>query len=508
MSDTVPRRPFSELLRSPLAMWAAIAVCAAALWWKIDALEHEVLTERHAHEGAHDSDAQRSHEHPPVAREPSRDSRNSGQDVPHPHGPFHAATHPPEGRLSLVPEWEPAEAIAAALPNSRTEDVGYLSLLGDLADICLRRSAADWIVVVEQNGVAARAKFDALARQRKLPAERIRFFEVKSLDSIWIRDYGPIFLRRQKDRQLFVVDLGYRDVRLAGETGSADIDPPLRPSDDLVPVWLSTILRRPFVHPGLVMNGGDLYADGQGVLYTSEETLHLNTGDQDYVAGLFRQFFGVREARYLRSLPGPSVKHVDMIFKLASPNTCLVGRYETVEGTGELASLQRAAAKALDENASQLARQGLRVILVPMPSIQQITRWDYFERVYSKAGRDQRVADLAKSTQIPVETVREKLKSTFVYVYRTFLNSVLLASNHSTREAPKRPAGTRRLLIVPRYAGVVSARMDKRAAAAYREAYCCEPEIVFVFSETLAYCNGSLRCFACGLPQGEPPTPP
>jgi hypothetical protein len=196
-----------------------------------------------------------------------------------------------------------------------------------------------------------------------------------------------------------------------------------------------------------------------------------------------------------------------MIFKLASPNTCLVGQYETVEGPDELACLQRAAAKSLDENASQLARFGLRVIRVPMPPIQQITRWDYFERVYSKAGREQRVADSAKSAQIPVEAVREKLKSTFVYVYRTFLNSVLLASDRPARD-PSEKSRAGRLLIIPRYAGPVPAELEKRTEAAYRDAYGSDSEIVFVDSETLAYANGSLRCIVCAMPRIEPSPPP
>jgi hypothetical protein len=142
-----------------------------------------------------------------------------------------------------------------------------------------------------------------------------------------------------------------------------------------------------------------------------------------------------------------------------------------------------------------------------MPPIQQITRWDYFERVYSKAGRDQRVADLAKNAQIPVETVREKLKANHVYVYRTFLNSVLLASDHRAPEPSKRPSAGR-LLILPRYGGAVPGEMERQAEAAHREAYGSEMEIVFVDAETLAFANGSLRCVVCAIPRTEASPPP
>jgi agmatine/peptidylarginine deiminase len=380
------------------------------------------------------------------------------------------------------------------------KDAGYLELLGRLAQACLEHTDAEVLIVLEQNDVASRAAWDALAGRLELDRGRIQFYEAKALDSIWLRDYGPIFVRRRDDQQMFVVDAAYRDLRMITEETAVSLmglGPTLRPADDLAPIYFATLLKQPFVHPGFALNGGDLYADGQGTLYTSEETVHLNTGDREYVETAFRQFLGVSRTCYLRSLPGPTVKHIDMLFKLVSSTTCLVGQYGEPDQEPELASLQRAAAQALDQNAADLAQLGLRVIRVPMPDITRITRWDYLGRVFSDQEREQRVRELAVSSELPEESIREKLRERPTYVYRTYLNSILLASG--ARGDVRQP--DRRVLILPHYPSAVPDDVLERARSAYREAYGDDVPIALVDAESLAHANGSLRCIACPVPE-------
>jgi agmatine/peptidylarginine deiminase len=280
---------------------------------------------------------------------------------------------------------------------------------------------------------------------------------------------------------------------LTEETASSllGLGPTLRPADDLAPIYFATLLNKPFVHPGFALNGGDLYADGQGTLYTSDETVHLNTGDREFLDTAFRQFFGVRQTRYLRSLPGPTVKHIDMLFKLVSPTICLVGQYAEPGETGELAALQRAAAQALDENTRQLEGAGMTVIRLPMPDIARISKWEYFGRVLSEEERQRRVTELSASTETPEDKIRDKLRERPVYVYRTFLNSILLASGNSSGK----------LLIVPSFPNAVRDEVHDQAMAAYRQAYGAEIEIALIDAESLAHANGSLRCIACPIPE-------
>lgn len=490
MNDQAPRPGLAGILRSPWGPWALVLMGIVYLGWKIDSLEQRVSSHRHGEE-AESSSSPSSHLHEGGQSSPG----TADTERPHPHGPFHAATHPPTGRLGLVPEWSPLSAVAVALPGAWVDDRGYLQLLGDLAEVCLRRTSVDWIVAVEQNDVTARAAFDAIIETRRLPHERIRYFEAKSLDSVWIRDYGPVFLKRQDDGQLFLVDMAYRDLRLPGDPILQEITPPLRPSDDMVPIWMATYLNKPYVHPGLIMNGGDLYADGTGTLYTSEETLHLNAGDRDFVSGVFRQYLGVREVRYLAPLPGPAVKHLDMFFKLASPKRCLLGQYSLPAGNTELEALQRAAAKALDDNAERLARNGVAVTRVPMPPLERTTRWDYFGRVFTPKQREQRIRELSQGAGITPEALQRRLQTTHVYVYRTYLNSILIQSKLSGSPA----VGGARLLVIPKYRDTTQAEQE-RLGKAYREAYPGTLDVAMVNAETLSYANGSLRCLICPIP--------
>ncbi len=482
MASTAAGSP-NSFLRSPLALMLLVLVCAVVLWLKLDSMSRNLALHVHGDDAppagfTHTHADGTTHAHAPEA-------------PAHQHGPFHASSHPPTGQLSLVPEWSPTRLLALALPDTFAQDAAYVKVLIDLSAACLEHTSADVLLLVEQNDVSARAAWDRAAHERGLDRARIRFYEAKALDSIWLRDYGPIFVRRREDSRLFVVDTAYRDLRmLTEETASSltGLGPTLRPADDLAPIYFATLLDKPFVHPGFALNGGDLYADGEGTLYTSDETVHLNTGDKEFLGTAFRQFFGVRDTRYLRSLPGPTVKHIDMLFKLVSSTSCLVGQYAQPTTEGDLASLQRAAALALDENAVQLEKHGLRVTRLPMPDIAQMTKWDYFGRIFSEQERDQRIRELATSSETTEERIREKLRERQMYVYRTYLNSILLVTP------------PRRLLLVPRYPSLVPAEIEELAVAAYRDAYGPDIEIVLIDAEALAHANGSLRCIACPIP--------
>jgi len=199
---------------------------------------------------------------------------------------------------------------------------------------------------------------------------------------------------------------------------------------------------------------------------------------------------------------------VDMVFKLASPKTCLVGKYGEPGGAGELASLRRAAADALDENADYLEQHGLRVVRVPMPDVERITKWDYFGRVFSLENRRKRLEDLAEGAQVSPELMQEKLTSTYAYTFRSYLNSILIVTAEARAAAAGDAPGARatsRLLIVPRVGEPGLEDVEHQVEAAYREAYGEPLEVVFVPAETLAHTNGSLRCIMCPVPDGPPP---
>ena len=476
-----------QLLRSPALMVSVVVIlCTIVVTSKIDTFSRELAGHIHA-----------SHDSPQEVQDGDDPS-----SVLHRHGgPHDNPSHAPAGSLFVVPEWAPVDAVAVALPGVRSQDVGYVKLLGDIVEACLRLANLQVLVIVEENDVGGRVACEHFIEENQLDATRVQFLEVGSLDSIWLRDYGPIFVRRRDDEQVFVVDAGYRDIRLGVEGGGVSalfgVTPTLRPADDLVPMYFSTYLDMPFVHPGFFMNAGDIYADGVGTIYTSEETLHLNSGDREYLSAIFGEYLGAEKVVYLRPLPGPTVKHLDMFFKLAGPNVCLLGEYQELSSSTAVACLQRAARRALSENAARLERRGLQVIRVPMPDISRLSKWDYYGHVFP-TDRDRRLKELAEGARISANVMKKRLESESVYVYRTYLNSLLLV-------APVEPAGMqeeigRRLLIVPSYAELTTEVARKQVETAYRRGYGEDVEFVFVNAENLAHANGSLRCIMTTVP--------
>ncbi len=473
--------------RGHLLFFAVVSICTTLVWTKLDSLQKSLLEVRI-----------------PTAKVGDQSEPGDGpggQDFPTPIG---APNHRLSGRVAIVPEWEPVGYVALALPRARILDGPYMKLMGDLAQTCLELPDVRLLVLVEERGVQARSTFDALVRSRSMASDRIDFLEVKELDSVWLRDFGPIFTRRDKESQIIVNDVLYRDIRLGLDQamlfGNA---PTLRPSDDLVPMYFATFLNLPFIRHDFAMNGGDMYANGEGQLFTSEETIHLNSGDRESLDREFRDCLGIQAAgvHYLRPLPGPTVKHLDMFFKLVDDRTCLLGDYRATESLEEVAVLQRAAQIAMDHNAQLLESLGMRVVRVPMPDIHRLSKWEYYGRVLTTAERDEFVVQLAKTAEIPPEEQIAKLEVESVYCYRSCVNGLFLQSKGNGG------GNSHRMAVVPSYPSVESSDFHSQVDSAYRVAYGADLEVRFVNAEALAHSNGSLRCVVATVPQAALQSP-
>jgi agmatine/peptidylarginine deiminase len=487
------------LIVAVIVFWISIEFKMEALSRRLASIEGEVashlIPEGHVHSEV-SSDHMHTHSH---ASHP--EEMTTPADLVHPHH----NTHPPDQHVVVVPEWEPVRYVCVAIPDDHARDSAYLRLIGDLAELVLRSAGVNFLVVIEASDVVTRATVQAACTQRGLDSRRVEFLEVRDLDSIWLRDYGPLFLRDTSGGSLFVVDTGYRDARLGLDSGSLGalfgVTPTLRPSDDFVPTYFASFARATFLHPGILLNCGDFYSDGADTAFTSFESIHLNQGDRPFFEGVLRQHCGVNHVVYLRPLPGPVVKHVDMFFKLVSPKICLVGSYRDLQGDLELACLQRAARQTLDANAVDLERLGLLVIRIPMPDITTITRMKWYQHVFPTMREDEWLCLLAKEEKITPEVLRAKLEREDVYIYRTFVNSLSLVDTGAARQS-------RHLqLLVPTYSGLPEALL-KEARAAYESAYRQAEndgisqtlDVAFVNADVLAPANGSLRCICCTIP--------
>lgn len=187
---------------------------------------------------------------------------------------------------------------------------------------------------------------------RGLPADAVRFVEAPH-DTMWVRDYGPLFVRRAVDGKPVVID--------------ADYERYSRPNDDRAPHMVASLLRLPSVRAPLSIEGGNLMCNGRGLCLTTTTLLDRNQTrgyEEEDVRNLLRRYFGAEETVFLEPLVGEPTGHVDMFAVFTDANTVVVGEYDTQADPANAAVLNRNAARL----AQTRGPEGLlRVVRIPMP---------------------------------------------------------------------------------------------------------------------------------------------
>ena len=155
-----------------------------------------------------------------------------------------------------------------------------------------------------------------------LPMERITFYRVPTIEP-WCRDHGPIFLTRDRDPRLVVVDWDYN--------AWGDKYPPFD-LDDVVPTRLAELLKVPVFYPHMILEGGSIDVNGSGALLTSESCL-LNKNrnpnlSRDEIEQRLRDYLGVSDILWLGDgIAGDDTDgHVDDLARFVSPRLVVLCR--------------------------------------------------------------------------------------------------------------------------------------------------------------------------------------
>ena len=159
-------------------------------------------------------------------------------------------------------EWEPHTATWLSWP--RREGISFPESL----DRVLPALRALLEALIESEQVCINVCDDAHEAEarsvlRGLPTERITFYRVPTNEP-WCRDHGPIFLTRNRDPSLAVVDWDYN--------AWGNKYPPFD-LDEVVPTRLAEILKLPVFYPHMILEGGAIDVNGTGALLTSESCL-------------------------------------------------------------------------------------------------------------------------------------------------------------------------------------------------------------------------------------------
>ncbi len=126
-----------------------------------------------------------------------------------------------------------------------------------------------------------------------LPNEKITYYEIPTNEP-WCRDHGPIFLTRDEDPKLAVVDWDYN--------AWGNKYPPFN-FDEVVPTRVSEIFNLPVFYPRMILEGGSIEVNGAGALLTSESCLLNKNRNPSLKRGeieqRLRDFLGVKETLWL-----------------------------------------------------------------------------------------------------------------------------------------------------------------------------------------------------------------
>src|SRR6266508_3219641 len=202
---------------------------------------------------------------------------------------------------------------------------------------------------------------EAEAREvlRGLAMERISFHLVPTNEP-WCRDHGPIFLTREIDPKLAVVDWNYN--------AWGNKYPPFD-LDEVAPTRVAKILDVPVFYPGMILEGGAIDVNGAGALLTTESCL-LNKNrnpnlSREEIEQRLRDYLGVRDILWLGDgIAGDDTDgHIDDLARFISESTVVT----VVEENRDDENYEPLQKNLTRLQAMKIGERAIEVITLPMP---------------------------------------------------------------------------------------------------------------------------------------------
>ena len=255
-------------------------------------------------------------------------------------------------------EWEPHAATWLSWP--RREGISFPDSFDRVLPAL--RAMVEALIESEQvyiNVCDGAHEAEARSVLRGSPTERITFYRIPTNEP-WCRDHGPIFLTRDRDPTLAVVDWDYN--------AWGNKYPPFN-LDEVVPTRIAEILDVPVFYPHMILEGGAIDVNGAGALLTTESCL-LNKNrnpnlSRDEIEQRLRDYLGLRDVLWLGDgIAGDDTDgHIDDLARFVSERTVVT----VVEKDRDDENYQ-----ALQENLSRLremkiGKHNIEVVSLPMP---------------------------------------------------------------------------------------------------------------------------------------------
>jgi agmatine deiminase len=219
-------------------------------------------------------------------------------------------------------EWEPHQATWIAWPKNKDDWPGRFAPIPWVYAEIVRHLCQAEIVHVLVDNASAERKARKILTQVAVDFQHVRFFRFAT-NRVWTRDYGPIFLTGPANR------LGMTDWQF-----NAWAKYPNWQLDDAIGRKIGKALSLPMCQPRIgarrvVLEGGSIDVNGQGLLLTTEECLLSTVQERnpgmtraDYEK-VFADYLGVRKVLWLgQGIAGDDTHgHIDDLARFVGPRT-------------------------------------------------------------------------------------------------------------------------------------------------------------------------------------------
>lgn len=190
----------------------------------------------------------------------------------------------------------------------------------------------------------------ALLEKAGAPMRNVEIVQVPVV-GMWIRDYGPGFVRLPDDRFVALDAIYGRQEHAA---------------DEWIPRYLAGYFRLPVVDVPLRVAGGNLLANGEGWVFSTTQLIDFNSKDgysQTEIGQVLGRYYGATDWVVLKPLVGEPTQHVDMFLTLVAPDVAVLSELDPQIDPVNAALLEGAAAQL----ARARTRSGpMKVVRIPM----------------------------------------------------------------------------------------------------------------------------------------------
>jgi len=231
-------------------------------------------------------------------------------------------SYPADLGFRMPAEWEPHSATWLTWPhNSETWPGQDMKKIEAVYVQMIKALAKGENVQLLVNRESDAFKLNQSIKNSPLNIQNIIIYTIPTNDA-WIRDYGPNFLVRETSSDKREVSANLWKFDSWGEKYEWELD-------DRVGNAIVDCLGIPCFEPGIVLEGGAIEVNGQGLCITTEQCLlnpNRNGGlEKSEMESYLKRYLGVREIIWCQgSIEGDDTDgHIDNLVRFVNPDTVL-----------------------------------------------------------------------------------------------------------------------------------------------------------------------------------------